>query len=342
MSKILVTGGAGLIGSFVVRKLLELGHQPIVFDSFTQYTSPLKNNYQKYIKLRFKDIEDSVIFERGTTVDREDLFNVITKHKPTKVIHLAAIPIADEAEKHIEETIKSIGIGTANILSVIKECGFVDRFVYISSSTVYGDFLYDPAPEDHPLNPIQRYSLVKLFGEHLTKVAGLRDNIDYVIIRPSAVYGPTDTNRRVVQIFLENAILGKPILLYNNGEEKLDFTYVEDAAEGIVLAAFEPKARNQVFNITNGEAKSLKDLAEILKVYFPNIKIELTSKDIAYQRPKRGALDISKAKKVLGFNPKNNLESGVKKYLGFMADHLIENQSEREKLKEILNKKIIL
>ena len=96
MSKILVTGGAGLIGSFVVRKLLELGHQPIVFDSFTQYTSPLKNNYQKYIKLRFKDIEDSVIFERGTTVDREDLFNVITKHKPTKVIHLAAIPIADD------------------------------------------------------------------------------------------------------------------------------------------------------------------------------------------------------------------------------------------------------
>ncbi len=338
MTKVLVTGGAGLIGSFVVRKLIELGHQPIVFDSFTQYISPLKSNYQKYLKLRFKDIENSVIIERGTTVDREDLVNVINKYKPSKVIHLAALPIADEAEKHIEEAIKSIGIGTANILSVIKDCGFVDRFVYISSSTVYGDFLYEPAPEDHPLNPIQRYSLVKLFGEHLTKVAGLRDNIEYVIIRPSAVYGPTDINRRVIQIFVENALTNKPITLFNNGEEKLDFTFVEDAAEGIVLATFEPKAKNQIFNITNGEAKSLKDITDILRNYFPDLKIELTSKDAVYQRPKRGALDISKARKLLGFNPKYNIEKGLKKYLEFSSEHFLEEQDKKEKLKAQLLK----
>jgi len=333
MTKVLITGGAGLIGSFVVRKLIELGHQPIVFDSFTQYVSPLKSNYQKYLKLRFKDIENSVIFERGTTVDREDIANVMNKYKPSKVIHLAALPIADEAEKHIEEAIKSIGIGTANLLSVIKDCGFVDRFVYISSSTVYGDFLYEPAPEDHPLNPIQRYSLVKLFGEHLTKVAGLRENIEYVIIRPSAVYGPTDVNRRVIQIFVENAISNKPIILFNKGEERLDFTYVEDAAEGIVLATFDPKAKNQTFNITNGEARSLKDIADILKLYFPDLKIEVTSKDAVYQRPKRGSLDITKARNILGFNPKYNLEKGIKKYLEFSAEHYAEDEAKKEILK---------
>jgi len=338
MTKILITGGAGLIGSYVVRKLVELGHQPIVFDSFVQYVSPLKSNYQKYLKLRFKDIEDSVIFERGTTVDREDIVNVMNKYKPSKIIHLAALPIAEEAEKHIEEAIKSVGIGTANILSVIKDCGFVDRFVYVSSSTVYGDFLYEPAPEDHPLNPIQRYSLVKLFGEHLTKVAGLRDNLDYTIIRPSAVYGPTDVNRRVIQIFVENAISNKPILLFNNGEEKLDFTFVEDAAEGIVLATFEPKAKNQTFNITNGEARSLKDVAEILKIYFPDLKIEITSKDTAYQRPKRGALDITKARNMLGFNPKYNLEKGLKKYLEFSVEHYLQDETKKEILKAQLLK----
>lgn len=327
MVKVLITGGAGFIGSHIVRKLLELGHEVVILDSFTQYSPPLTGSYSKYLKLRFKDIENSIVFERGSTVNREDIMNIMKKHKPIKVIHLAAIPIAELSEKYIEETISNTALGTANILSVIKEVGFVDRFVYTSSSMVYGDFIAERATEDHPLNPKNRYGATKLFGEHLTRIAGLKDNLNYVIIRPSAVYGPTDLNKRVSQIFVENAVLGLPIKLYNNGEEKLDFSYVEDVAEGFVLATFEEKAKNQIFNITYGEGRSLLEFANILKEYFPNLKIELINQPDPIKKPKRGTLDISKARSMLGYNPKYNLESGLKKYIEFVKEKLVDKEA---------------
>ncbi|MEK6936795.1 MAG: NAD-dependent epimerase/dehydratase family protein [Nanoarchaeota archaeon] len=327
MAKILITGGAGFIGSHIVRKLVELGHEIVILDAFEQYSPPLTGQYSKYIKLRFQGLENSITFERGSTTNQEIISRIIKKHQPTRVIHLAAIPVAEISEKNIYESISNTCLGTANLLSAVEEYSLVERFVYTSSSMVYGNFLFDKITEDHPLTPVNIYGATKLFGEHLTKIAGIRSNLDYTIIRPSAVYGPTDLNRRVTQIFVENAVLKKPIKLFNNGEEKLDFTYVEDLADGFVLATFEPKAQNETFNITFGEARSLLDFAMILKSHFQDLQIEYVNKDAGFKRPKRGTLDPTKAKNLLGYNPKHNLELGLKRYIEFMKENLVEKQN---------------
>ena len=150
----------------------------------------------------------------------------------------------------------------------------------------------------------------------LIRAYGRRFNLEYIIIRPSAVYGPTDVNKRVSQIFVENALKGTVLKLEGGGESRLDFTYIEDVAMGFVLAMKSDKAKNETFNITRGEGRSLKEFTDILRTLIPALKAEVAPIDM--KRPQRGALDISKARKLLGYNPKYSLEEGLKIYVDFV------------------------
>jgi nucleoside-diphosphate-sugar epimerase len=320
MSRVFITGGAGFIGSFVARELLARGVETVLFDSFVAYVSPLEVDLHLYLKERMKGIEHQAIILRGDTTNLSDVRRAIEAHKPDVIIHLAALPIADLSNRYSEEAVKSILQGTVNVLETIRDTDTVQRFIYTSSSMIYGDFQYVPADEDHPKKPKDIYGGTKLAGEILTEAFGRRFGIEYVIVRPSAVYGPTDVNRRVTQIFLENAMAGKPLTLHNGGSSELDFTYVEDTASGIVKAAFEKSAANQVFNITRGEGRSLKELADTLQRWFPDAKSIVEKQPESMMRPKRGALDISKAKKLLGFEPRYSLEQGIEKYVAFVRE----------------------
>ncbi len=313
MEKILLTGGAGFIGSHIARKLIERGCEVIIFDAFVQYISPFESKYQKYLDLRFKGIKDKITFIRGDTRHKSHIANVIKEHRPDRVIHMAALPIADLSFIHYEETINTIVLGTTNLLTCIKDAGFVKRFVYTSSSMVYGDFEYEPADETHPTRPKDVYGGTKLAGEVLTESFGRRYGVKYTIIRPSAVYGPGDVNRRVTQIFLENALGDKGLVVRGGGENKLDFSFVEDVADGFVRATMSEKGENEIFNITRGESRSLTEYANELKKYFPSLKVSL--EPMPSHRPKRGTLDITKAKTLLGYNPRYNLEDGIKRYV---------------------------
>ena len=206
-----------------------------------------------------------------------------------------------------------------NILNIIKESNTVERFVYASSSLVYGDFKEIPASEDHLKFPKDIYGGTKLAGEILTETYGRRYGIGYTIIRPSAVYGPTDINRRVIQIFIENAIKEESIVVHGAKENVLDFTFVEDCANGFVLAAFSDNGKNEVFNITRGEGRCLEECVEIIKGYFPDLKFEY--REMRVDRAKRGALSINKAKDLLGYEPQFSLEEGIKKYIGFYQQY---------------------
>jgi nucleoside-diphosphate-sugar epimerase len=315
IKRVLITGGAGFIGSYVCKRLVQEGITPVVYDAFIQYVSPFESYYQKYLEYRFKGFKDKVVFERGDTRDKNDLRRVILKHKPEIIIHLAALPIADLSFTHSEEAIGSIIGGTVGILDTIRELDFVERFVYISSSMIYGDFQEIPATESHPKSPKDIYGGTKLAGEILTETYGRRYGIKYTIIRPSGVYGPTDVNRRVVQIFIENALNGDKLILHGGGENLIDFTFVEDAAEGIVLAAFSDKGENESFNITYGEGRSLKDCANILRNYFPGLRVE--NKPMQHHRPLRGSLCTQKARNALGYAPAYSFEEGIGKYIQF-------------------------
>ncbi|MDH5543466.1 MAG: GDP-mannose 4,6-dehydratase [Nitrospinota bacterium] len=313
--KVLISGGAGFIGSNICRILLENGQKPIVYDAFIQYVSPFESSYQKHLEYRFRGIKDQVTFVRGDTRDKNDVRKVIMEHKPEVIIHLAALPIADLSFTHTEETTGSILNGTLNFLDTIHEVDFVERFVYTSSSMVYGDFKSIPALEEHPKAPKDVYGGTKLAGEILTETYSRRYGIKYSIVRPSAVYGPTDVNRRVCQILIEKAIRGEKLTIYGGEDNVLDFTYVEDTAQGFVKVALSDSGENEVFNITRGEGRSLIDLIDLIKGYFPNI--EIVKKPMQHYRPKRGALSIQKARDLLNYEPKYSLEDGLKKYIEF-------------------------
>ena len=316
MTKVFITGGSGFIGSNLAKILVKNNFEVYLYDAFVQYTIPINQITRSYYDDRLSDIYDDITLIRGDVRDTEYLRKTIFDIKPNYIVHLANMPIADLSNKNTEEAISSIFNSTINLLNISLDLDSVKRFIYASSSMIYGNFEYSPCDESHKREPIDIYGGAKLASENIIETYNRRFGIEYTIIRPSAVYGPTDVNRRVSQIFLENAIKGIPISLHNGGKSKLDFTYVEDTAMGFFLSIIKEEAKNNIFNITAGEGRSLLEFSNILKNYFPNLTVDL--KDVETHRPERGSLDISKAKKILGYNPKFNLDDGLKIYIDYV------------------------
>jgi len=319
--KILLTGGAGFIGSYLTKQLIDEGHEVVIYDAFIQYIHPFQTKYNDFFRFRFKDVINKVVIERGDTRDSNLLRKVIIKHRPDRIVHLAALPLADLSDKNSEESKSSIFDGTINVLEVLGEVNFVKKFVYISSSMIYGDFKQLPCPEDHLKKPKDLYGGFKFAGEVMTEAYCRRYNIPYSIVRPSAVYGPTDINRRVSGIFIENAINNKPIILHNGGNTSLDFTYVEDIAQGIRKVLMSKKAEGEAFNITYGRGYTLKEFADILKKYFSELEIQIEEASENDFRPKRGALDIKKARELVDYDPQYPLERGLGEYVKFFKEN---------------------
>lgn len=321
--KVFLIGGAGLIGYNTTKKLFEQGHEVVIYDAFINYLAPAQSHYPEYLQLRLKDL--SSYQNRKLTIIRGDiryksfLINALNDTQPDVVVHLAAIPIATVCDKYPDEASAVNFDGTINVIEALKVYGKVKRFVYTSSSFVYGDFQSPVATEDHPTFPIDVYGSSKLAGENLTRSFSQRSGVEHVIIRPSAAYGPTDANRRVSQIFVENAIMGKTLVLHEGGKEKVDFTYTSDLAEGFALAITHPKAVNQTFNVTTGSARSIKDFATIIKGVLPKTVLEETP-ETDMVRPHRGTLSIEKAAKLLGYKPKYSLELGVPAYVEYILE----------------------
>jgi UDP-glucose 4-epimerase len=320
MANVLVTGGAGFIGSYIVKELVELGHKPIILDLFAQYSSPTDKGHREARAKRFEGILDKVIIERGSVDHFGLLFEIIGRHKPEYIIHLAANPLTKMQNLRIEEGLGGPVISTSYILEIIhylRETGELKdfkKFVYTSSSMVYGTFKSDIAKEDDGTEPINIYGTMKLAGEIITKGLCRIFKIPYNVVRTSAVYGPTDINKRVSQIFIDNAIAGKALTIHGGDDEKLDFSYVTDVAHGFVLATLSDVS-GEIFNITGGEGRSLLEFANIIKKYYPNLKIEIKPRD--QERPKRGTLSIEKAKRLLGYEPKYDIGKGIKEYIEF-------------------------
>ena len=144
---------------------------------------------------------------------------------------------------------------------------------------------------------------------YLVKAYNQIFDLPYTIVRPSALYGERCVSRRVGQIFIENAIQGKDIIINGNGEEKLDFTYIEDLIEGISNCCYTEGAINQTFNITYGKSRKINELLNILKSEFSNLKV--VYKEREKFMPERGTLSINKAKKLINYRSKNSIEEGV-------------------------------
>ena len=194
----------------------------------------------------------------------------------------------------------------------------VNRVVYISSSMVYGDFT-DDVTEDAVCRPQGQYGIMKLAGENLVKDYARRGCFDHVIIRPSAVYGPLDVEDRVISKFMLTAMQGG-VLRVNGSSETLDFTYVDDAADGIVAAATRFVGVCQTFNITKSHSVSLLQAAGMIVELVGKGTIELRDKDADF--PSRGALNIDRARAVLGYDPKVDVAEGFENYYAWFNNSL--------------------
>lgn len=317
MSTVFMTGGAGLIGSHATRVLLDRGLRVVAYDSFAQYVSPPKSTFFENLQYRLANLLPGAELIHGDTRGKDQLRRELLRINPEYVVHLAALPLAGRAVQVPEEAFGSILQGTANVLDVVRDISNLKKFVFVSSSMAYGNFPTTPLPEASNKDPIDLYGAMKLSGELLVRAYGRQYGLPYVIVRPSAVYGPSDNNYRVVQILIERALQGRPITVEDPETTYLDFTYVSDFAKGLSLATLAPGVTAEDFNLTYGSGRSLSELTAILRQHFPDIEVTVRAKSESY-RPVRGTLDISKARQLLGYQPKVPLEEGVARYLDYI------------------------
>ena len=308
--KILVTGGLGLIGHNVVHRLENLGHDVVILDNKTTYGIIPQSELDYLIAERRKKITTSVVYDADITSDTIEY--LCNRYKFDTIIHMASFPRQKVVNANPMKGADTMMTGLLNILESAKQ-HHVKRVVYISSSMVYGDFV-DDVTEDAVCRPQGQYGIMKLAGEDLVKDYTRRGCFDCVILRPSAVYGPLDVEDRVVSKFMLTAMRGG-VLKVNGSSETLDFTYVDDAADGVVAAALVPAAANQTFNITKSHSVSLLQAARMIIEIVGKGSIELCDRDADF--PSRGALNIDHAKQVLGYNPQVDVEEGFENYYGW-------------------------
>ena len=314
--KYLITGGLGFIGSEIIDKLSNDGHRVVCVDNKDTYDILSSQDLDRLIEWRSRNWKkDNVQMIPGDILDSMVCLRAF-KTKPDTVIHLATYPRAKIVDQDPINGIPKVIGTTTNLLWHASKFD-VKKFVYISSSMVYGDFK-DGTREDSNTKPQNIYGEAKLTGERLTKLFAKRDGLNYVIVRPSGVYGPGDLPDRVVSKFFAKAMNNETIHLHN-GENKVDFTYRTDAAHGIIQAA-NSEVANTSFNITAGNATSLRKLAETI-VEITGSQSEL--KDIGMHKlyPMRGTLDISRAKDLLEYQPKCSLRQGLENYYEWIRQY---------------------
>lgn len=307
--RFIITGGAGFIGHNVVHQLEELGHECIVLDSVTNYGFVHKAELE-YLRIeRTKRIKAGVHYVDLRDHKQVDDFFKNFSHGCSGVIHLASFPRQKVVAANPIWGSEVMSTALVNLLELTKSYG-IPKFVYISSSMVYGNFDND-VTEDYNCKPQGQYGIMKLMGEHLVKDYSRRGIFEHVIIRPSAVYGEFDVEDRVVSKFMLSAMRGETLKV-NGAQETLDFTYVKDAAAGIVAATLSELAVNGTYNITKSHSTSLLQAASLAIKIAGKGSVEVRGKDLDF--PSRGALNIDAARRDFGFDPKVDVEEGFQRY----------------------------
>lgn len=326
--KIALIGGGGFIGHNLALHLKkERNCEVYIVDNFqvNNYLSIISNSDQvsspklsKFIlEDRLKILQENKI--KIKILDARDyhaLTQTIKDINPEYIVHLAAVSHSNRSNKDPHSTFDHSFRTLENVLDISKTK--IKKLIYLSSSMVYGNFKKDIVCENDICDPLGIYGTLKYSGELIVKAYQQVFGLPYVIIRPSALYGERCISRRVSQIFVENALSGKEIIINGDGKEKLDFTYIKDLIQGITLSIFSEKANNQIFNLTFGNARSINELLEITKKHFENLEIKYQKRDKLM--PLRGTLSIDKAKSILGYNPSWNLEKGFQEYIKWYKD----------------------
>lgn len=314
--KILVTGGAGFIGSHVVDGYIKAGHDVVVVDNlFTGKRENINPEAKFYeIDIRSKDLEK--IFER---------------EKPLIVNHHAAqISVPVSVENPIFDAEVNI-IGLINILQCCVKYGGKKIIFASSGGAIYGEAQEYPTSEKYLPLPLSPYAITKLTSEYYLEFYRHQYGLNYTILRYANIYGPRQIPKGeagVVAIFIENLLSGRPSVIYHFPDEPdgmaRDYCYVEDVVKANILVL--KNGSNEIFNIGFGKPTRTRELYKRLYDLVNNSNPSLRSPVPAPPRPgdiKRSCLNIDKAKRMLGWTPDVSLEEGLKKTVGWYSTHKV-------------------
>jgi len=308
--KVLATGGAGFLGSEVVRQLCEQNADVTVLDDFS-------SGKMEYIR-KF----DGIKVVKGDICDSEVVSKTLKDQE--LVIHLAALPFIPDSYYHPEKFFKVNATGSVNIMWGSIQSETVKRFVHISSSEVYGTAKYVPMNEEHPTLPHSTYAASKLAADRAVFTMHKEHDFPTVIVRPFNSYGPNITQPYIIPEIVLQLLAQNDHIKLGNVKSSRDFTYVTDTARGIILASVEERVVSETINLGSGEEIKIRDLTSLIaKLLAKQVKIETDPTRFRPHDVERLLCDNAKARRVLGWKPEIPLESGLKRTIEWIANNPI-------------------
>ncbi len=301
--KVLVTGGAGFIGSELVRQLADAGSRVTAVDNLVngkrENLAGLEPDRVSFVEADIRDAEKMASLLKATEV----------------VFHLACLGVRHSIHSPIENH-EVNAAATLNLLTQAREAG-VERFIYVSTSEVYGTALRVPMDEEHPTFPLTVYGASKLAGDCYSRAYFHTYGFPTVVVRPFNTYGPRCHHEgdcgEAIPRFMLRRLAGRPMVIFGDGEQARDFTYVGDTARGIILAGTSDDVLGKTINIGSGKESTINEIArEVAEA------IGQKEARIEYDAPRPGDVrrhyaDIKKAKQELGYRPEVPLNEGLSK-----------------------------
>ena len=304
--KVLVTGGAGFIGSHLVDELLRGENRVIVYDNF----DPFYTNKEENVEHHFGNSNFTLI--KADILDYPALSSAM--RSVDVVFHEAAQPGIRYSIQNPKRVYEVNVIGTLNVLKAALDSQ-VKKVIFASSSSVYGLSKYLPFDEKHPTNPNSPYAASKLATETLCRVFHDVYGLNVVGLRYFSVYGPRQRPDQVIRIFVSNVLAGKPIAIYGDGEQTRDFTYVDDVVRAIICAAEVEEANGITINIGSGKRISINNLVEKITRLAGKEETTVVKKERYAGDFPHTLADISLAKKILNYKPTVDLGIGLVNFI---------------------------
>ncbi|MBO8131740.1 MAG: NAD-dependent epimerase/dehydratase family protein [Candidatus Marinimicrobia bacterium] len=304
--KILITGGAGFIGSHVADAYIKEGHDVVIIDNLVTGQIEFVNQKAKFYKfdIRSREAYDLIMDEK---------FDVINHHAAQIDVRKSTEDPKYDAEVNI--------LGSINILEASNKSG-VKRFIFISTGgAIYGEQDYFPADEEHPTRPISPYGIGKLTVEKYLYYYNQVFKLDYVVLRYANVYGPRQNphgEAGVVAIFCDKMLRGNRAVINGDGTQTRDYVYVKDVVKANVLALTTYKT-NEIYNIGTGVETDVNTI-------FKKIRDEINPNIEEFHGPpkpgeqKRSVISFHKAEKLLGWKPEYSLDEGLKETVSFFKE----------------------